>query len=678
MKKLTLLLVATFFAGISSAQVKNVAVVETEIDMQSGTAAKLSRTDVRQITTELRREAVKNLPRDRYNIMTTETVMAQGSAKLEECAEENCIITLGSQIGADYIVRGTIRKTRTRFRLSVDIYETENGFLITSSEAVSSENIEELIDKAAAACAEMYKTFANPQNSTSRSEPKPPVTHTITVTANPANGGAVSRNPNQTYYTFGMKTNLMVTPATGYEFVGWSGDTTSAQNILTVTMNGDKTLTANFRYIQKTYKLTTNMSPLYGGNITRSPDKEAYVAGEEVTVTATPATGYSFIGWTGAVSGSSRVNRVKVTMDGDKILTAGFYRKLELEPKPEPEPAAQVPTIGGDKTRKVSARRTYTLTTNLSPSNGGFVYRSPNKEAYSAGEKIIVTCLPASGYAFTDWTLNNWNDTGWTSETLSENPVVTITMDRHKALTANFQFKQISPNGIAMIYVAGGTFTIGCTSEQEKDCYKDEKPAHSVTLDSYYIGKYEVTQGLWKAVMGSLPLISSKYDRWGDNYPVYGVSWGDVQMFISKLNSTTGKTYRLPTEAEWEYAARGGNKSEGYKYSGSNTLGSVAWYRAWYSGNSSGQPHEVGMKAPNELGIYDMSGNVWEWVSDWFGDYSSFPSTNPTGPTIGYSRVFRGGSWDNSERYCRVSIRNNYNIGGRSSTIGFRLVLSSP
>ena len=152
---------------------------------------------------------------------------------------------------------------------------------------------------------------------------------------------------------------------------------------------------------------------------------------------------------------------------------------------------------------------------------------------------------------------------------------------------------------IAMVYVSGGTFTMGATSEQGSDAYDWEKPAHSVTLSGYYIGKYEVTQELWKAVMGSNP---SRFK--GDNLPVEQVSWDDVQEFLRKLNAMTGKRYRLPTEAEWEFAARGGNSSRGYKYSGSNSLGSVAWY---YD-NSGSRTHAVGTKSPNELGIYDMSG----------------------------------------------------------------------
>ena len=208
---------------------------------------------------------------------------------------------------------------------------------------------------------------------------------------------------------------------------------------------------------------------------------------------------------------------------------------------------------------------------------------------------------------------------------------------------------------------------MGATSEQSSDAYKYEKPAHSVTLSSYYIGQTEVTQALWKEVMGSNP---SRFE--GDTNPVERVSWNDCQTFIQKLNQRTGKTFRLPTEAEWEYAARGGKKSRGYKYSGGNDIGTVAWC----AGNSGRKTHAVGTKAPNELGIYDMSGNVWEWCSDWKGDYSSSAQTNPTGVDSGSYRVNRGGGWRNNARFCRSSSRS-YNSPSYSYFIlGLRLVLS--
>ena len=220
---------------------------------------------------------------------------------------------------------------------------------------------------------------------------------------------------------------------------------------------------------------------------------------------------------------------------------------------------------------------------------------------------------------------------------------------------------------IEMVKVEAGSFNMGATSEMENP-YEDEKLVHRVTLtNNYYIGKYEVTQALWKIVMGSNP---SNFK--GDDLPVEVVSWNDCQDFISKLNAMTGKRFRLPTEAEWEYAARGGKKSRGYQYSGSNTLGDVAWYK----GNSGSQTHIVGTKQPNELGIYDMTGNVWEWCQDWYGSYSSSPQTNPTGAASGSGRVNRGGSWNNSARNCRSSCRFYDTPASRFSNQGLRLVLS--
>ena len=223
-------------------------------------------------------------------------------------------------------------------------------------------------------------------------------------------------------------------------------------------------------------------------------------------------------------------------------------------------------------------------------------------------------------------------------------------------------------NGVTfeMVYVEGGTFTMGATAEQGNDAYDDEKPAHQVTLSNYAIGKFEVTQALWTAVMENNP---SKLKE--DKHPVECVSWDDCQEFVKKLNGLTGKRFRLPTEAEWEYAARGGKKSKGYKYSGSNDIDEVAWYH----GNSGSQTHPVGTKKPNELGIYDMSGNVLEWCNDWYGGYTSTPANNPTGPSSGSLRVCRGGSWFYFTGSCRVSYRRRGDPDNGGDFLGFRLVL---
>ena len=219
-----------------------------------------------------------------------------------------------------------------------------------------------------------------------------------------------------------------------------------------------------------------------------------------------------------------------------------------------------------------------------------------------------------------------------------------------------------------MVKVEGSTFTMGATPEQGNDAYEYERPAHQVTLSDYYIGRYEVTQKEWQAVMGDNP---SKF--YGDNLPVDYVSWNDCQDFINKLNQLTGLKFRLPTEAEWEFAARGGKQSKGYKYSGSDNIGDVAWY----TDNSDDESHQVGTKQPNELGIYDMSGNVFEWCSDWYGSYSSSAQTNPTGPSSGSYRVLRGGSWSaiGGAWLCRVSYRGYDYPSSRDFNSGFRVVL---
>ncbi|MBQ9585751.1 MAG: formylglycine-generating enzyme family protein [Muribaculaceae bacterium] len=243
---------------------------------------------------------------------------------------------------------------------------------------------------------------------------------------------------------------------------------------------------------------------------------------------------------------------------------------------------------------------------------------------------------------------------------LSENLRVPVF---EKIDSRTFTVKGIS---FTMVGVQGGTFTMGATAEQGGEADSDEKPAHQVIVSSFAIGQTEVTQELWEAVMGSNP------NNWkGSKLPVEEVSWDDCQEFIKKLNALTGQNFRLPTEAEWEYAARGGSQSRGYKYSGSNTIDDVAWY----DGNSGRQTHDVATKQPNELGLCDMSGNVWEWCQDWYGNYTEGVQVDPAGPTSGSRRVNRGGSWDFSAGCCRVANRNGGDAGRRNDYLGFRLAL---
>ncbi|MFN0202370.1 MAG: formylglycine-generating enzyme family protein, partial [Bacteroidia bacterium] len=223
------------------------------------------------------------------------------------------------------------------------------------------------------------------------------------------------------------------------------------------------------------------------------------------------------------------------------------------------------------------------------------------------------------------------------------------------------------------VFVEGGTFMMG-----SNDGSSDEKPVHSVTVSSFYMGKYEVTQAEWQEIMGNNP---SSFK--GDNLPVENVSWEDVQVFIQKLNQKTGCKYRLPSEAEWEYAARGGNKSKGYLYAGSNTIGDVAWY----SENAGSKTHVVGSKDPNELGICGMSGNVWEWCEDWYAekyyDYCKKNSItnnpilrnkNNQNLEISEYRICRGGSWGLNANYCRATLRFRVVPTYQYFIVGFRLL----
>jgi formylglycine-generating enzyme required for sulfatase activity len=259
--------------------------------------------------------------------------------------------------------------------------------------------------------------------------------------------------------------------------------------------------------------------------------------------------------------------------------------------------------------------------------------------------------------------------------------------------TIGFQVRaksKVDKNLPEMVFVKGGTFQMG--SEDGGD---DEKPIHSVTVSDFYIGKYEVTV---KEYLVFSNATNSNFPEWlekgspynvetgtkdyykkvgysknsNDNLPIIGVSWNDAVAYCKWVSKTTGKNYRLPTEAEWEYAARGGNQSKGYKYSGSNTIDNIAWYGS----NSDLKTYPIGQKSSNELGIYDMSGNVWEWCSDWYGSdyYKNSSSNNPKGANSGTYRVLRGGAWSYEPAYCRIAYRRNYTPTIRYDSIGFRVV----
>jgi len=408
--------------------------------------------------------------------------------------------------------------------------------------------------------------------------------------------------------------------------------------------------------------------------------------GSRVAVWAVAEKGYSFKNWSSETKKAKFDNansiNTTVTLDSTATITANFVSAKGGGTAATPSMICTLSVATGEGGNvsldpegtaypKTSKRLSATaLKRDLSSGQSRF--------GYMIGTQVTVRATPNLGYTFT----------GWSGASSSKNAVVTIMMDGNKTLTAVFEASTpVTPPGdnvsqtvngytFEMVPVAGGTFTMGCTSEQGSDCWGGEEPAHDVTLSGYYIGKYEVTQGLWKAVMGSNN--NPSYFTRSDNLPVERVSWNQVKVFIDSLNRKTGKTYRLPTEAEWEYAARGGNNSKGYKYSGSDNIDNVAWY---VDNNTEYGTKPVGTKSPNELGIYDMSGNVWEWVSDWYGPYSSDAQTNPTGPTTtGTYRVIRGGSWYDYDGggYCRVSSRSIKSPDFSFNDLGFRLALLSP
>ncbi|MGL5319155.1 MAG: formylglycine-generating enzyme family protein [Bacteroidales bacterium] len=221
-----------------------------------------------------------------------------------------------------------------------------------------------------------------------------------------------------------------------------------------------------------------------------------------------------------------------------------------------------------------------------------------------------------------------------------------------------------------MIFIEGGTFQMGYKSGEYYDVDMSQFPIHQVTLDSFFAGKTLVTQAQWEAVMGSNP----SFFTGNPNHPVEQVSWEDCQEFISKLNALTGLRFALPTESQWEFAAFGGNRSEGYHFAGSNDMNEVGWHW-WISG---GTTHPVASKKPNELGLYDMSGNVMEWCADWFGRYPSRKVKNPVGIQNGRSRIIRGGSYKHAAWYARNPQRNYWYVNGRGSFVGFRLFCALP
>ncbi|MBR1688243.1 MAG: SUMF1/EgtB/PvdO family nonheme iron enzyme [Prevotella sp.] len=329
--------------------------------------------------------------------------------------------------------------------------------------------------------------------------------------------------------------------------------------------------------------------------------------------------------------------------------------------QPQPQPQSQVQPQ--EPQPQVQAAYEVTFTCNVPSATmyiDGTNYGNPSGTRYLKTDTHRVR-LTADGY----------EDYEGTFAVGPNSTAVSLTMtQRAQPLLSD---ETITVNGVSFVMkgVQGGTFRMG---SNDSEAGSDEKPVHQVTVSSFRIGQTEVTQELWKAVMGTKPSFFK-----GAKRPVEQVSWTDCQQFIQRLNAKTGKQFRLPTEAEWEYAARGGNQSRGNKYAGSSSIDAVAWYGVNSFDKGSKSPdygtHAVGTKQPNELGLYDMTGNVCEWCSDWYGEYSSNSQTNPAGPSSGSYRVHRGGSWASSARDCRVSDRGLWMPDNRNGPTGLRLAL---
>ena len=288
----------------------------------------------------------------------------------------------------------------------------------------------------------------------------------------------------------------------------------------------------------------------------------------------------------------------------------------------------------------------------------------------------LLAVLMLSGFARTRGTYANLN------EHSNISPAVSDKLEG-STVSGGVKTETFTVNGVSftMVTIKGGKFTMGATDEQGCDVDDKETPSHQVTISSFSIGQTEVTQELWLAVMGTNPSFFSSAHGYAENLqrPVESVSWFDCRIFTSRLNLITGRRFRLPTEAEWEYAARGGRQNQDYIYAGGNNINEVAWYRDVIPSHLNGEAgygtQLVATKAPNELGLYDMSGNVWEWCFDRYGSYSKKSQKNPIGPNSGSSRVNRGGSWCDDPKSCRVSGRYDCVPSYISNDVGFRLAL---
>jgi uncharacterized repeat protein (TIGR02543 family) len=475
--------------------------------------------------------------------------------------------------------------------------------------------------------------------------------HTLTVAKAGTGSGTVTSSPAgidcgsdcSESYPHGTQVRLTARAnAATSTFTGWSGGgCTGTSTTCDVTMDAAKTVTATFTLISRT--LTVTKAGTGSGTVTSSPAgiscgadcTEEYPHGTMVTLTATAFAGSVFTGWKGACSDTA--STCQVTMDADKTVGATFQLLRTL--------TVTYSGLGLVGSSPEGIRCGWS----------GRVQYTACSAAYAYGTAVTLSASANLGHTFT----------GWSGACTGINPTCTVTMTVNRSVTASF-----SNSGLGVGFgsdqfslIPADTFAMGSTNGNS-----DEQPVHGVDITrAFYIQKTEVTQGQWRAVMGSNP---SHFTSCGDQCPVERVSWDEVQEFLNALNvMDPGKNYRLPTEAEWEYACRARTTGD---YGGTGVLEDMGWY----SGNSGGQTHPVAQKQPNQWGLFDMHGNVAEWVRDWYSStyYSVSPTNDPQGPTTGTSRVVRGGSWYLSPWYARSANRLNYSPSTRYTAVGFRLV----
>jgi len=462
--------------------------------------------------------------------------------------------------------------------------------------------------------------------------------YSLTVTAP---GGSVMKSPNKTTYNHGEAVTLEAVPNAGYLFSDWTGDLSGNTNPATLVMEADKSVIAGFSL--KAYSLTVSASD---GSVMKSPNKTTYNHGEAVTLEAEPNTEYRFSNWTGDLSGNT--NPATLVMEADKSVIAGF------------------------------ALKTYSMTVTA---GDGFVTKSPPQAGYNRGQTVTLTAVPNTGYSFTNWSGDLSGST---------NPA-TLVIDADKSVTAGFALtakaSDVITNSIGMklVYVPAGSFMMGSSRSaaqlaeqygEGQGRFEDELPQHPVRISKgFWMGQTEVTQSQYNSVMNARPWSGKAYVQEDADNPAVYVSWDDAVEFCMQLTRQEGKTYRLPTEAEWEYACRAGTATL-FSFGDSDLpLGDYAWFNDNADKVGQDYAHPVGQKKPNPWGIYDMHGNVFEWCSDYYDEkyYSVSPNVDPNGPPLGTSHSLRGGSWDNGHSYLRCSYRSDYPVN-RGLLVGFRVV----